>query len=155
MAMTFSTQRFLPSEDHYFTKSIKAFKDAGITIKRSSDPQWVIFKTDRKTMRKLYPEVERASLSVTDRRAKEVHLFKENWDAIPYHLGSEYTDLDDYRVALISHEIAHTLGHDHVTCACVGCESDVRQQPSRALDGCKPTTNVVFHAKSPHTHRNL
>ena len=152
---TFDTRRFHPSEDHYFAKSIKAFRDAGISVTRTTSPQWLIFKTDRKTMRKLYPEVERASLSVTDRRAKEVHLFKENWDAIPAHLGSEYKDLDDYRVALISHEIAHPLGHDHVTCACVGCESDVRQQPSRGLGGCKPTTRVVLNPKSPHTHRNL
>ena len=152
---TFDTRRFLPSEDHYFAKSIEAFRDAGISVSRSSKPEWLIFKTDRKTMRKLYPEVERASLSVTDRRAKEVHLFQENWDAIPVHLGSEYTNLHDYRVALISHEIAHTLGHDHVTCACVGCVSDVRQQPSRGLGGCKPTTRVVLNPKSPHTHRNL
>jgi hypothetical protein len=153
--VTIATRRFKPSEDHYFSESIEAFRKAGITVKRSRTPEWIIFKTDRKTMRKLYPSVERASLSVTDRRAKEVHLFEENWNAIPTHLGSEYTNLHDYRVALISHEIAHTLGHDHVTCACVGCESDVRQQPSRELHGCVPTRNVVFHDDSPHTHRNL
>ena len=153
--MTFATRRFRPSEDRYFAESIDAFRMAGIRIHRSKNPQWIIFKTNRKTMRKLYPEVERASLSVTDRATKEVHLFEENWDCIPTHLGSEYTNLDDYRVALISHEIAHTLGHDHVTCACVGCESDVRQQPSRGLHGCIPTPRVVFHDSSPHTERNI
>jgi hypothetical protein len=152
---TFDTRRFSASEQHYFTKSIDAFHKAGIRIERSKTPEWLIFKTNRKTMRKLYPSVERASLSVTDRMTNEVHLFEENWNRIPVHLGSEYTDLDDYRVALISHELAHTLGHDHVTCACVGCESDVRQQPSRELGGCRPTTRVVLNPKSPHTHRNL
>ena len=108
-------------------------------------------------MSMIYPAVARAGLSVTDRGSSpmEIHLLKENWDAIPVHLGSEFTNLDDYRVALISHEFAHVLGHDHVSCACVGCEADTRQQPSRALEGCVPTTKVIFNPKSPHTSRNL
>jgi hypothetical protein len=108
-------------------------------------------------MKEIYPEVARSQLSVTDRgkRPMQIHLNGENWTRIPTHLGSEYKNLNDYRVALISHEFAHAFGHDHVTCACVGCKSDVRQQPSRGLDGCKPTTEVIFNPKSPHTDRNF
>ena len=154
--LTFSTRNFSVPDERYIRASVKAFKDAGLNVKWvKEDGDYIMHLTSRKKMKTLYPEVERASLSVTDRAEKEIHLLKDNWDSIPTHLGSEYKSLDDYRTALISHELAHALGHDHVTCACVGCLSDVRQQPSRELGGCLPTTRVIFNSKSPHTSRNL
>lgn len=153
--VSFSTVGFSASDGRYMRASIKAYKDAGITIEWVSKGDYVMHLTSRKTMKKLYPEVERASLSVTDRRDHVIHLLRDNWDTIPVHLGSEYTNLHEYRTALVSHELAHALGHDHVTCACVGCVSDVRQQPSRELGGCVPTTSVVFNKNSPATTRNI
>lgn len=153
--LTFSTRNFSGPDEKHIRASIKAYKDAGIDVKWVDKGEYTMHLTSRKRMKKLYPDVERASLSVTDRMEKEIHLLQDNWESIPKHLGSEYTNLDDYRTALISHELAHALGHDHVTCACVGCLSDVRQQPSRGLDGCRPTTRVILNSKSPHTSRNL
>ncbi len=152
--LSFSIHGF-DGEDDYFKDSIKSFKDAGFTLKLVKNGEYKIFKTYLPKMKELYRDVAKAQLSVCDRQVKEIHLSGENWDSIPTHLGSEYTNLDDYRTSLISHELAHALGYDHVKCRCVGCEQDIRQQPSRHLNGCIPTTKVIISNKSPHTNRNI
>jgi hypothetical protein len=141
----------------FFEKSKKAYATAGIKIEFvQTGEDVVVYKTSAKKMKALYPELG-DSLSLTDRNTSPytIHLCQENWNKVPKHLGSEYTDQESYRIALISHELAHALGHDHVHCACVGCPSDVRQQPSRGLRGCKPTTLVIFNEKSPFTTDNF
>lgn len=161
-AMTFKLQQgFSPEDEIFFDKSQEAFANAGLQVRRAKDteiPTCLVFKTFHKEMQQLFPDtVSNSQLSVTDRGKSpiEVHLCGENWNRIPTHLGSEFTDLSAYRTALISHEFAHVLGHDHVHCACVGCEADVRQQPSRNLHGCKPTTRVILNPKSPKTNDNF
>jgi len=152
------SNEFTDSDLHFFRLSQAAFKKAKIAIEYVSKEQQVdIFKTNKKRMQELYPEIGDSGLSLTDREEHpiKIHLCEENWMTVPKHLGSEYDDLGAYRTALISHEFAHALGHDHVHCACVGCPSDVRQQPSRALKGCKPTTQVIFNPKSPFTSDNF
>lgn len=142
----------------FFEKSKRAYKKAGIDIQFVQSGQDVtVFKTSSKKILSFYPEIGDAQLSLTDRTTSPytIHLCEENWNRIPKHLGSEYTSLPSYRVALISHELAHALGHDHVHCACVGCPSDVRQQPSRNLRGCLPTTDVIFNKESPFTSDNF
>lgn len=154
---------FAKSDDVHFRQSESAFLAAGIVVTEadsdSDDVDVIVHKTSPARMRQLYPEVADSGLSVTDRgvRPYEIHLSQANWTKIPTHLGSEYTNLSDYRSALVSHEFAHALGHDHVHCACVGCVADVRQQPSRGLRGCKPTArgHVAFHANAPHTQDNF
>jgi len=145
-------------EMDFFLKSQNAYRKVGITVTFVDKGEDVIVhKTDRKAMKKLYPEMGDSGLSLTDRDVKPyaIHLSKENWNKVPVHLGSEYEDLPSYRIALISHELAHALGYDHVHCACVGCPSDVRQQPSRNLHGCKPTTKIIINPESPFTHDNF
>lgn len=143
-----------------FKASEKAFADAGLLIVRvdkESKADVIVFKTEVEDMRRWYPQAAKSGLSVTDRGIDpiEIHINAANWNRIPHHLGSEYKSLTEYQVALLSHEFAHAFGHDHVSCACVGCESDVRQQPSRGLKGCKPTTKVIFNPKSPHSDVNF
>lgn len=75
----------------------------------------------------------------------QVFFLYENWIKIPKHMGSEYTDLYEYRIALINHELAHVLGFGHVQCPSPGLPCDVRQQPSRGLGGCLPTTEVYIY----------
>jgi len=149
---------FSLSDLDFFIQSQEAYRKAGIKIdfvEKNEDV--VVYKTDKKKMKKIYPEMGDAGLSLTDRedRPYKIHLAKENWNKVPAHLGSEYEDLASYRIALVSHEFAHALGHDHVHCACVGCPADVRQQPSRNLRGCVPTTKVIFNPKSPFTRDNF
>lgn len=160
-SLTYITNGFSQSDAPFFEQSEKAYSRAGISVcraKKGQEPTCVVYKSSSDVIRKLFPPIVSASkLSVTDRGQTpiQVHLCSENWNKIPKHLGSEYTDLNDYRVALISHEFAHVLGHDHVHCACVGCPADVRQQPSRGLRKCKPTKEVFFYKNAPPTDDNF
>jgi hypothetical protein len=160
-SLTYTLRGFTKGDEEYFFQSEEAYEKVGIVVKRAKkneQPTCIVYKSTSDKLSELYPpSVASAKLSITDRSKSpiHVHLCKENWDAIPFHLGSEYKNLDAYRVALISHEFAHVLGHDHVHCACVGCEADVRQQPSRHLHGCKPTTKIIFNKNSPHTDDNF
>lgn len=158
-SVRYSPSGFNADEDPYFRASEEAFRRAGLSLTRVAPPaaDVIIFKTFEPEMRRLYPSAARSGLSVTDRGKSpmEIHINGENWTRIPKHLGSEYTSLRAYRIALLSHEFAHAFGHDHVGCACAGCKSDVRQQPSRGLGGCVPTTEVVFHANAPHSNVNF
>jgi len=150
---------FGAKDNIYFKQSMRAFADAGLSLKHHpySDHDVLVHLTPHKEMKRLYPSVANAQLSVTDRGVTpmQIHINAENWNKIPHHLGSDFDSLHEYRTALLSHEFAHVFGHDHVSCACVGCPWDVRQQPSRSLGGCVPNTRVYFNPKSPHTDRNI
>ena len=157
-AYSLAPKHFSDSDLRYFRASEQAFADAGIKIRQvARGGDVIIHLSTEKQLRSLYPTLKNHSLSLTDRglRPMHIHLHVNNWFTIPTHLGSEYTNLDDYRTALISHELSHVLGHDHVSCACPGCPSDVRQQPSRGLGGCEPTTKVVFHKNAPYSSVNF
>jgi len=140
---------FSASEKSLFTDSEDAYADAGFTLKKSKTPDVIVHLSSDKRLKDIYPELKRytSRLSLTDRSINpmHIHLHAENWSSIPVGQGSEYKSLDEYRLALINHEFVHAFGHDHVSCACPGCPSDVRQQPSRHLGGCLPTTKVIFH----------
>jgi hypothetical protein len=156
-SVRYKSTGFSAKDGIYFKQSMRAFADAGLSLKPSDDYDVLVHLTTHKEMKRLYPSVANAQLSVTDRGKDpmQIHINAENWERVPTHLGSDFKSLDEYRTALLSHEFAHAFGHDHVTCACVGCPWDVRQQPSRSLGGCKPNNKVYFNSKSPHTNRNI
>ena len=151
---------FSESEKRLFRQSEEAYKTAGFTVRESKyHPDVIVHLSTDKKLKELYPELKKydSKLSLTDRSIDpyHIHLHLENWLAVPRHQGSGYTSLDSYRLALINHEFVHALGHDHVKCKCEGCPSDVRQQPSRNLGGCLPTTKIVFHKDAEYSSVNF
>jgi hypothetical protein len=153
-------QHFTEKELDLFKESELAYKRIGHSVKQVSkgDEDVIVHLTPDKDLRKLYPTLKHTTkLSLTDRgkTPMHIHLHLDNWLGIPKSSGSEYKSLRDYRIALINHEFSHVLGHDHVSCAGYGEESDVRQQPSRALGGCLPTTRVILNPNSPASSVNF
>ena len=98
-----------------------------------------------------YEEDPRFSYTITDStNIIKVFFNKNNFFNIPYELGCKYKSLEEYKLALINHELAHVLGHGHVKCPKPGLPSDTRQQPSRDLGGCLPTTDIIFYSKTQY-----
>jgi hypothetical protein len=50
--------------------------------------------------------------------------------------------LEDYRQYLVSHEMGHILGKEHVKCPCKGCPAPIMMQQTRGIAQCNPNTNV-------------
>jgi hypothetical protein len=151
---------FSDEEQDIFKRSEQAYARAGFSVKRVlNGADVIVHLTTHNQMAKLYPSLANSpGLSLTDRslRPMHIHLHLENWLHIPKHLGSDFTDLDAYREALISHEFAHVFGYDHVGCACKGCPRDVRQQPSRSSGGCNHNhSEIVISSKSPYSSVNF
>jgi hypothetical protein len=113
---------------------------SGHALERS----FTITKTSGALMSLLFPQTYLRGLSVTNMSAvpRAVYINAANWSRIPQ--GSEYTDLAMYREALVNHEVAHVFGYGHVGCSAPGLPSDVRQQPSKSLQGCLPTPAVYL-----------
>lgn len=112
-----------------------------------SSKNFSISKTSGSIMNNLFPDLKLNGLSVTDRTRVpyRVYIRKENWESLPSR--SDYASLREYRVAIINHEVAHVFGYKHVSCKGEGMPSDVRQQPTLSLGGCRPTTKVVMYSE--------
>lgn len=78
-------------------------------------------------------------LSCAELGGSFMYLNSERW----FHgsVESKLT-LDDYRQYMVSHEIGHILGYDHVKCPCVGCKAPVMMQQTIGIGKCKPNTSV-------------
>ena len=116
---------------------------------RAQGRTFVLRKASAEDMARRFPQPHLRGLSVTDSRAipTTVYIHGANWSVIPQ--GSDYKNLQDYRAALINHELAHVFGYAHVHCAMRGMPADVRQQPSKPLRGCKPTIQVLLYNSAP------
>lgn len=79
------------------------------------------------------------NLSCAEFRGKHVYLNADRW----FH-GSKESKLDlaDYRQYLVSHEIGHILGYDHVKCPCAGCSAPIMMQQTLGIGKCLPNTKV-------------
>lgn len=79
------------------------------------------------------------TLSCAELGGHEMHINEHRWRHGTKRSGQ---DLDGYRQYVISHEMGHILGRDHVKCPGKGLPAPIMLQQTLGLRGCLPNTNV-------------
>ena len=79
------------------------------------------------------------TLSCAELGGHEMHINEHRWRHGTKRSGQ---DLDGYRQYVISHEMGHILGRDHVKCPGKGQPAPIMLQQTLGLRGCLPNTNV-------------
>jgi len=108
---------------------------------RNRDPRTVIH------IRLCKPAVVKRVCNIADRSCADLNLNKIYLNADRWLHGADKADLplEDYRNALVAHEIGHLLSFDHVKCPGAGAEGDVMQEFTlRGWEGCLPTTKPTL-----------
>jgi hypothetical protein len=103
-------------------------------VKRN--PQVVIHLSSKVGLRKAGCD---DTLSCAELGGKQMRINVENWKHGSAKSGQ---DLNGYRQYVISHEMGHILGQDHVKCPGKGHPAPIMIQQTLGLHGCLPNTNV-------------
>jgi hypothetical protein len=78
-------------------------------------------------------------LSCAELGGKRMYLNAHRWThgAAPSRLP-----LEDYRQYMVSHEMGHILGHDHMKCPGPGHPAPIMMQQTLGIGACTPSTKV-------------
>ena len=101
-----------------------------------SKPQVTIHLASRKGLEKVGCD---GTLSCAIMGGNEMWINEDRWRNGTAKSGQ---DLDGYRQYVISHEMGHILGRDHVKCPGKGQPAPIMLQQTLGLHGCLPNTNV-------------
>jgi hypothetical protein len=80
------------------------------------------------------------SLSCAELNGKHLFLNAMRWSS---GASASKLSLDDYRQYMVTHEIGHILGHDHVKCPGPGQPAPLMMQQTKGIGQCKPNTKLT------------
>ena len=101
-----------------------------------SNPQVVIHLSSLKGLKSAGCD---PTLSCAELGGKEMRINEQRWR---HGTAKSGQDLNGYRQYVISHEMGHILGRDHVKCPGPGQPAPIMLQQTLGLRGCLPNTNV-------------
>lgn len=110
----------------------------GYTFVRSRSPSVVIHLSTPDYLGK--NGCRDSQLSCAEMNGRHMYLNAMRWTdgAAPSKL-----ELKDYRQYMVSHEMGHILGHDHVTCPRDGAPAPIMLQQTKGIGKCKPNTKLT------------
>ena len=84
------------------------------------------------------------SLSCAEMNGRHMYLNCMRWmEGAP----ASKLPLYDYRQYMVSHEMGHILGHDHVSCPSPGAPAPIMLQQTNGIGRCKPNTKLTANDK--------
>ena len=128
-----------------FRKEVKAYladphgwKSEGYVFVRSSHADVEIHLSSPQTLGS--SGCHDSKLSCAEMGGRHMHL-----NAMRWMKGSTASKLSlpDYRQYMVTHEMGHILGHDHVTCPGPGQPAPLMMQQTVGIGKCKPNTKLT------------
>lgn len=80
------------------------------------------------------------SLSCAQMNGKHMYLNAMRWTR---GAPNSKLPLDEYRQYMVSHEMGHILGHDHVACPSPGAPAPIMMQQTIGIGRCSPNTKLT------------
>lgn len=78
-------------------------------------------------------------LSCAELKGKHAWLNEDRWKK---GAPKSRLALPEYRQYMVSHEVGHLLGYDHVECEGAGEPAPIMMQQTKGIGRCRPNTNV-------------
>lgn len=114
----------------------------GYTFVRSRNPDVVIHLSTP-----MYLEnngCKDRELSCAEMNGRNMYLNSERWLK---GASKSKLQLKDYRQYMVSHEMGHILGYDHVGCPGNGEPAPIMLQQTKGIANCKPNTKLTENDK--------
>lgn len=128
-----------------FRKEVKAYlsdpngwKSEGYVFVRSASPAVEIHLSSPQTL--ATNGCHDQTLSCAELGGRHMYLNAQRWmtGAAPSKLP-----LHEYRQYMVTHEMGHILGHDHVACPGKGQPAPLMMQQTLGIGKCKPNTKLT------------
>lgn len=110
----------------------------GYTFVRSRTPDVVIHLSSPEYLEKNGCRDGQLSCAEMNGRHMYLNFFRWTQGATPSKL-----ELEDYRQYMVSHEMGHILGRDHVDCPREGSPAPIMMQQTKGIGKCKPNTKLT------------
>jgi len=81
------------------------------------------------------------ALSCAEMNGTHLRLNSARWSGLlPNH---SKLPLDEYRQYMVTHEMGHSLGHEHVGCPTPGAPAPLMMQQTLGIGACSPNTKLT------------
>ena len=110
----------------------------GYAFERSNRPRVIVHLTHPATLKTNGCRNE--SLSCAEMNGEHLWINARRW---MHGASASGLELDDYRQYIVTHEMGHILGYDHVKCPGRGDPAPLMMQQTLGLGVCRPNTKLT------------